>query len=309
MVVYKNEFNTVPLRNFNAKEMDLLFSICSQMREKGLSTIQFSFEDLRELSDYKYTAHDRFIKDIEGVYDKLIKLDIKLGTATEFTKFVLFTKYSISAKNERVEIRINEEFKDILNNITGNFTRFELMEFTELQSSYSKTAYRLLKQFRNTGYWTVQIDEFRRLFDVPENYKLGNIDQRILGPIMRELPQYFKNLKISKLRGKGKRKKFVEYIEFRFEPEKQGKEPTGNQAEEQSIQDIQSELEAKYGAKVLEMALERIGEKSIGKKGYKKYLEKTCLDQQEILKNGRKKSGKIGKNVYEVVRDLSDLIE
>lgn len=219
LVVYKDELNTVPLRNFNSKEMDLFFSICSKMRNKGLTTVNFTFEDLRELSDYKYTAYDRFIKDVEGVYDKLMQLNIRLGSSTEFTKFVLFTKYSVSVKNETVEIKINEEFKDILNNIMGNFTKFELMEFTTLGSSYSKTAYRLLKQFRSSGYYIIQIDEFRRLLDIPESYQMSDIDKRVLGPIERELPQYFENLTITKLRGRGRRKRFIEYIEFKFEPE------------------------------------------------------------------------------------------
>ena len=219
LVVYKDELNTVPLRKFNSKEMDLFFSICSKMRNQGLTTITFTFEALRELSDYKYTAYDRFIKDIEGVYDKLIQLNIRLGTSTEFTKFVLFTKYSVSAKNETVEIKINEEFKDVLNNIAGNFTKFELMEFTALASSYSKTAYRLLKQFRQSGYYIVSIDEFRRIFDIPDSYKMSHIDSRVLEPINKELPEHFKKLRINKLKGRGKRKRFIENIEFKFEPQ------------------------------------------------------------------------------------------
>ncbi len=219
LVVYKDEMNTVPLRSFNSKEMDLFFSICSKMRDKQLETITFDFEELRELSDYKYTAYDRFIDDIEGVYNKLIQLNIRIGTPREFTRFVLFTQYSVSAEKETVTIKVNTDFKHILNDIFGGFTKFELEEFTTLRSSYSKTAYRLLKQFRQSGYYIVQIDEFRRLFDVPESYQMTNIDQRVLKPIEDELPEYFKNLKITKLRGKGRRKRFIEHIEFKFEAE------------------------------------------------------------------------------------------
>lgn len=218
-VVFKNELNTVAFRKFNAKEMDLFFSICSKMKDKGLTKITFTFDELKELSDYKYTAYDRFIKDIEGVYDKFAQLNIKIGTDLEFTKFVLFTEYSVSAKNEIVTIQINEKFKDILNNITGGFTKFELEEFTHLRSSYSKTAYRLLKQFKATGCYIVTLEEFRRLFDVPENYRVSNIDQRILKPILRELSEYFVNLKITKIKGTGKRKRFIDKIEFKFTPQ------------------------------------------------------------------------------------------
>lgn len=219
LVVYKDELNTVPLRSFNSKEMDLFFAVLSKMRNKDLETIVFNFEDLRELSNYKYTAYDRFINDIEGVYDKLIQLNIKIGTPTEFTKFVLFTEYTVSAERETVSIQVNGRFKHILNSIFGDFTKFELEEFTTLKSSYSKTAYRLLKQFRQSGYYIVPIEEFKRLFDVPESYQMSDIDKRILDRIEDELPTYFKNLKITKLKGKGKRKRFIENIEFKFKAE------------------------------------------------------------------------------------------
>ena len=219
LVVYKDELNTVPLRSFNSKEMDLFFSICSKMRDKQLETITFDFDELRELSDYKYTAYDRFIQDIEGVYDKLIQLNIKIGTPTEFTKFVLFTEYTVSAEKETVTVQTNTKFKDILNNIFGNFTKFELEEFTTLRSSYSKTAYRLLKQFRSTGFFVIKLDEFKRLFEVPKSYEISHITTNILDKIEDELSDYFKNLKITKLKGKGKRKRFIEKIEFKFNAE------------------------------------------------------------------------------------------
>ena len=62
--------------------------------------------------------------------------------------------------------------------------------------------YRLLKQFRQSGYYIVQIDEFRRLFDIPKSYQMSDIDKRVLERIEDELPEFFKDLKITKLRGK-----------------------------------------------------------------------------------------------------------
>ena len=217
LVIYKDEMNTVPLRNFNSKEMDLFFSICSKMRNKDLDVITFDFDELRDLSDYKYTAYDRFIGDIEGVYDKLIQLNIKIGTPTEFTKFVLFTEYTVSAEKETVTVQTNNKFKDILNNIFGNFTKFELEEFTSIRSSYAKTAYRQLKRFRKTGYAIFTIEQFRELFCVPESYQMYNINQKIIKPIESELSQYFNGLKIKKIKAKGGRT--ITHIEFTFQGE------------------------------------------------------------------------------------------
>ena len=194
--------------------MDLLFSICSQVREKGTDIVEFTFDDLKQLSDYKMTATKHFVKDIESVYDKLIQLNLKIGTDTEFTKFVLFKEYSVSESKGTVTVGVNEKFKYILNEITQNFTKFELEEFTSLKSSYSKTAYRLIKQYRKTGYVIFTMEQFRELMCVPKSYQVCHITDNILKPIQNELSKYFKGLKINKI--KAKKGKFISHIEFIF---------------------------------------------------------------------------------------------
>lgn len=215
LVVYKNDMNTVPLRDFNSKEMDLFFSICSQMRDKGLDKITFTFEQLKDLSNYKYEAFDRFITDIENVYNKLIKLNIRIETEEKIVRFVLFTDYEVDKIKSTVNISVHKEFKYILNDITGNFTKFELAEFVSLKSSYSKTAYRLLKQFRKTGYMVLTIDDFKEQFSIPRSYRMSHIDIKVLQPIQNELSLYFKNLEINKIsKGKGRK---ITHIEFVFD--------------------------------------------------------------------------------------------
>jgi plasmid replication initiation protein len=217
LVVYKNDFNTVPLRNFTATEMNLLFTIMSKMRNQGLNSIKFNFHELKELSKYnKETAIKSFVDDLESTYDKLIQLNVKIGNSRQWTKFVFFTKYSVDIDEQTVEIKINEEFKHLINEISGNFTKLELEEITTLKSSYSKNLYRLLKQYRSTGYRIFTIEEFRELMDIPDSYKMGNIDQQILTPIKKQLPPYFHNLKIKKIKGTGRDSRKIKYIEFTF---------------------------------------------------------------------------------------------
>lgn len=219
LVIYKNEFNTIPLRNFTSTEMDLLFTIMSQMRDKGTSEISFTFSDLKYLSNYnKETATRSFVNDLEQTYDKLIQLNIKIGTTGEFTKFVFFTEYSISESKKTISIAVNQKFTHLINELTGNFTKIELKEITQLKSSYSKSCYRLLKQFRKTGYYKINLKSFRYLLGVPESYDISNFTKRVLNPIEKELPKYFKNLRINKVKSNRDKRK-VESLEFRFTPE------------------------------------------------------------------------------------------
>jgi len=217
LAVYKNELNTVPLRSFNAVEMDLFFSICAKMRNKGLSTITYSFDDLKELSRYKATSIERFVSDLDRTYSKLLALNIANDKNGVLTRFVLFNKFVIDRNQQIVEIQTNSEFEYIINELTGNFTKFELEEFTELRSSYSKTAFRLLKQFRQTGFWRVSIEDFRELLDIPKTYRMIDIDDRVFKPIVKELSSIFENLKIKKIKAKKSRR--IEYLEFTFSPQ------------------------------------------------------------------------------------------
>lgn len=218
-VKYKNELNTIPMRKFNAKEMDLFFSICAKMKNQSTSTVRFDFEDLRELSNYKITAINHFVKDLDNVYTKMLGLNYREESENKIKRFVLFTDFEIDKREMYVEISVNPKLEYVLNQLTNEFTQFELQEFTSLSSSYSKTMYRLLKQFKNTGYYTVKMDEFRDLLDIPDSYRMGNIDQQILNPIKKELAQFFEPFEINKKKArKGNR---IDRLEFFFIEKKQ----------------------------------------------------------------------------------------
>jgi len=219
ITVYKNELNAVPFRRFNAVEMDLFFSICSKMRNKGINKVKFKFDELKELSKYSATSIEKFIHDLDKTYTKMLQLNYRVDNETGFgfERFVLFNKFKVDDKNQYVEISVNPDLEHIINKITGNFTKFELEEFTSLRSSYSKTAFRLVKQYRQTGFWKVSIEDFKELFDVPKSYPMNAMTMRVLEPIQRELEPIFKNLKISKI--KAKKGNRIEYIEFRFKAE------------------------------------------------------------------------------------------
>ena len=132
------------------------------------------------------------------MYNKLIKCVYGWETEDEIVRFVLFTEYTIDKKNKTVKVGVNKKYSWVLNAITdGLFTRFELEEFVRLKSSYTKEFYRRMKQFRSTGFWSVNLDEFKRLMDIPVNYRMCDIDVKVLKPIQKELKEKY-GLKIQK---------------------------------------------------------------------------------------------------------------
>ena len=213
-VKYQNELNLVPLKNFNAKQMDLFFALCARMKDKGVENIRFSFEELKELSDYKMTATKAFVADLEKLYKDMLNLSYRTENDYEIEYFVLFNGFKIDKKQKFVEVRVNQDLDYIINGLTTEFSRFELSAFTSIRSTYAKTLFRLLMQYRSTGYYVVSIEDFRELLDIPEYYQMGNIDQKVLKPAMKELHNYFENLEVTKIKAKKGNK--IAKLEFTF---------------------------------------------------------------------------------------------
>ena len=222
IVKYDPELNTIPLRKFTPVEMNLFFSIVSRMRDKGDETVRFSFDQLKELSAYKPTANNRFIDDIESTYQKILGLRFgrrsKDGLHREF--FVMFTEFEINghADDPYVDIKIYPKAIKLLNELES-WVRYALSEFRDLKSSYAKTMFRLLKQFRTTGYAYFSVADFNELLDVPKSYKSSNINQSVLKPIKEELTPLFRGLTVRKKYSKGRGKPVIGYS-FTWKPEK-----------------------------------------------------------------------------------------
>ena len=221
IVKYHHELNTIPLRKFTPVEMNLFFSIISRMREKGDKTVRFTFEQLKDLSNYKATANTRFVDDLKSTYEKLLQLRFgrtsKTGLSVEM--FVLFTEFKINGdiKEPYVDIRIYEKALPLLNNL-DEWVRYSLQQFSELQSSYSKTMFRLLKQWRTVGKVYFEKEDLHELLGIPKSYKQGDIDRAVFSPIKQELTPIFKGLSITKHHAKKRGRPVVGYT-FTFKPE------------------------------------------------------------------------------------------
>ncbi|GLB47397.1 hypothetical protein WR164_13760 [Philodulcilactobacillus myokoensis] len=214
LVKYGNQLNSVPFRKFKSHEFNIFFSIVSRMRNKGTSEITFSYSEIKRLSNYKRHDKQNFERDLEKTYHKMLNLNMWYEDEKVYKAWVLFTNFEINKKNQTVTISVNPKLIGVINHLV-NWTRFSLEQFVNLQSSYSKTAFRLFKQYRVVGKRKFNIKEFRLLFDVPKSYSFSDINKRILKQLKNELPQYFKNFKITKIKH-GRR--IVGYL-FTWKPE------------------------------------------------------------------------------------------
>ena len=222
IVKYNNDFNNQALRNFSSEELNLLVTFFHKLKEKGTDVIEYSFYELKKLIMLeKNMTVKEFTNTIMNVNKKLLSLNYTYRENNTIVQMTIFKTFKIKIDKQILMISLNEDFRFLLNDFNKEWTRFELEEFVNLKSSYVKEFYRRMKQFRKTGFWRCSIDEFRYLMDIPENYKITNIDTRVLKPIMRELGEKY-NLKIEKKYGfsGGRGRSRVTGFEFKFSTEK-----------------------------------------------------------------------------------------
>lgn len=220
IVKYDNYMNSLRFANFTHVDMDFFIALCSYMKNQDTNRINLSFHELRDMANYtKSNSIAQFASDLEQMNEKLMRITCRLKTETEVLMFVLFPTFKISLESQLLTLSVNQDFKFILNEITKNFTRFDLHEFVELRSKYSKTLYRLLKQYRSTDHYEVPIDEFKRLMDYSKTYKNKHVMDKVIKPSILELENYFQDLRCEAKYAPRRGNPLSGYI-FKFTPER-----------------------------------------------------------------------------------------
>ncbi|ECV6670847.1 replication initiation protein [Campylobacter coli] len=244
IVKYNNDFNLLPMPELKAIQMDMFMAIISLTKDKKENTPflkkffnpdkrkiiipQKKFIELCRLNDSKMDYKEIFFA-IDDCLKKLCNFLISYQKDERtIYNFVCFEEANIIA--DEVHITLQSRFYDMIINKKFGFTAFELSEFVSLSGKYTKTLYRLLKQYRTTGKAYFEWEEFCRIMKIPENYRQIDIDQRILKPAIKELSKErnlfdqirvpFKNLAYEKEKtaGRGRGGK-VSGISFTFKPE------------------------------------------------------------------------------------------
>ncbi len=246
---YHNNANKVNLGKLSEREANLLFAIFQKLKDQGNTLIRFEPQDLRKMLGIKI-SYDNLTRTARSMWNK-----IKTADFWEVRDIVVNGKECVSEKNYMLfqvceivsdketkefmymDIQLNTGYHYLLNNLGmgGQYTSFKLLEFQRVRGKYAKTLYRLLKQYKSTGILSVEWTQFRELLDIPKDYKMPNIDQKVLTPSLKELRKIypFEHLSYKKERRNSHDKRKVTHIDFYFEQLPQGETNQQKQKDKQ----------------------------------------------------------------------------
>lgn len=216
VVKYHNDLNTVVMRTWTSEEMNFFFAILTKAKEQGVKKLVFNTDELKELasSSRKY----RWEETVVSAVKKIGQLTYFEQSEKKFRVMTLFELLEVDLEKRIVEVKVSSNFDYILNKLETQFTRYELEEFTSIRSTYAKTMYRLLKQWRTVGKKEFAIDDLKRILDMPSSYKSSEIDRAVIKPIKEQLSPYFLALKVKKIKS-NKRGNPVLGYEFTWQKE------------------------------------------------------------------------------------------
>lgn len=108
---------------------------------------------------------------------------LRSESGLKVVKFSLFPTFIIDGEDTHtLKVSINPEFK-YLTNLFDMFTAFELEDYNKMSTSYGQELYRLIKQFRTTGFYRVKVEDLRHLLSVPKGYSNAKMDQVVFSKI------------------------------------------------------------------------------------------------------------------------------
>ncbi|AFX91949.1 replication initiation protein A (plasmid) [Helicobacter pylori Aklavik117] len=243
-ITYHNNTNKVNLGKLSEREANLLFAIFQKLKDQGNTLIRFEPQDLKRMLNIDI-SNERLSEVVVKLWDSIKTADFWKISETETSiiqeNYMLFSRCKIELNKpskdlKYLEVQLNDSYHYLLNNLgMGQYTSFNLLEFQRVRGKYAKTLYRLLKQYKSTGILSVEWTQFRELLDIPKDYEMPNIDQKVLTPSLKELRKIypFEHLSYKKERRNSHDRRKVTHIDFYFEQLPQGETKPQKQKDKQ----------------------------------------------------------------------------
>ena len=156
---------------------ELFFSMLAKSKN-GYGLLQFDTDELKQRNLQMPTQ--KWADTMVSAINKIAMMTYVERTEKRARAMTLFSCLDLDIEKRELYVQVSQQFEYIINEISVNFTPFELQEFVQIKSSYAKTAYRLLKQWRTTGKREFSLEELKLVMDTPKGYRPSEIKKRVL---------------------------------------------------------------------------------------------------------------------------------
>ncbi|MGL5797084.1 MAG: replication initiation protein, partial [Cetobacterium sp.] len=198
---HHKDFHKAQFQKLTTIQRNLTFALCYKVVNQESNLLEFDVDEIVKMTGYKPTKQgDNIYIHLKKTYDILKHISIKIDKKNGFKEFVLFTVFETFEDKAKVKIRVNEEYRYLLNQVTKPFTLQNLVEYTDIKSNYSQLMYSLFRKWDLKKEINFTLEEFRKELAIPESYNIDNITKRVLTPILKDLGRFFDDIKLEKIK-------------------------------------------------------------------------------------------------------------
>lgn len=195
LVVYDNSLNTISYGGLKKWDVNFFFVFLTAMRDKGQLVRKYSFVDVMAISNYRH-SYERFLRDLNSFANKVAVSVAKCEDGGRSIWLPFFDLFVIDRDRRIVTVSVNDKFVHLINQLQEKYTSFSLCEFIEVKNLYAKHLYRLLKQYKSTGYLYIEVEKLRNILGVPPDRRSSNFKGSLTNTV-RDLREFFPNLQVS----------------------------------------------------------------------------------------------------------------
>lgn len=192
LVAYSKEFAT-SITEYSAYELDLMLCLVFAARQmidnrhvpvdKDL-TLELNPTDIRRNINGNVTAK-RMREAMLNIFDT--KVYFEKDGYKEVNH--LFETLSFSEDLKKIKFVLKQKHIGLFFNLFENFTQHRIQEITSLKGIYAKKIYQLMYSFKGLKEITYPVDNFKKLLEIPDGYKWGEIDTRIFKASKKQIEE------------------------------------------------------------------------------------------------------------------------
>ena len=185
--------NEVRFNYFTKKEIDFTYGLLHLLQESNYSITKLPLDKTFDTLGFN-TVEKTKLK-LDPWIDKLRKRIVTYKINNEEIETKLFVFLKLDFDQRVIFFRINDNIKKVLIESKTGSISFNYFDFLKLKKKYSKLLFRVLLQWTKKGECTYELNEFKRLMDMPKSLdKTSNIKQVAINPAIDELAKLFPGL-------------------------------------------------------------------------------------------------------------------
>ena len=205
---YSNDFNAVPLKDFSIVQKKILMTLIWLIKETDGSDITIDYDRFISLTQSRPRSLEEGIRLIRQTFRKILSLSItEIETETSYEEFMLFTARKVDKQTGEITVRVNPDYFPLIKDFANEYTKFPLQIGNSFNKQYTIDIYKFLRQFSDTGFWVVTVENFKRYLAIPESYGATKIREKVINPALGELKKYYPNLRLEEVKAKRKRRR------------------------------------------------------------------------------------------------------